>query len=79
MDIYPYRPNSLVGWVLLFVLGLPVGIILELIGNRILGEQFTRLGFFERVLYGVVTLGAILLLIWFGFSYVTPYLGKWGF
>ena len=80
INIYPYRPNSLVGWVLMFVFSLPVWFVFELIGTKILGASFVSdLSCSSRIIYGVITLGLLFLLLWVGFSYFKLYFGKWGY
>lgn len=78
INIYPYRPNSLVGWILVFVFSLPVCVILELIGDKVLGvaSSFSR---FSGIIYGVIALGLLFALFALGASYFDLYFGRWGY
>ena len=37
---YPVIPRSVLGWVLLFVIGIPTWFLLEWVGGRLLGAKF---------------------------------------
>ena len=51
---YPAVPRSVLGWVLLFVIGLPTWFLREWAGDRILGARFfSRLGSAARIALAV--------------------------
>lgn len=51
---YPTIPRSVLGWVLLFVIGIPTWFLLEWLGGRILGAHFfSRMGRGARIALAV--------------------------
>jgi len=51
---YPVVPRSFLGWVLLFVIGIPTWFVLEWLGERVLGARiFARVGSAARIALGV--------------------------
>ncbi len=51
---YPTIPRSVLGWVLLFVIGIPTWLLLEWLGERILEAQFfSRIGRTARIALAV--------------------------
>ena len=59
---YPVVPRSVLGWVLLFVVGLPTWFLLEWLGGRVISARvFSRMGRAARIALAVPVL--ILLLI----------------
>ena len=69
---YPVIPRSILGWVLLFVVGIPTWLLLEWLGERLLGARvFSRMGRAARIALAVPVL--ILLLI---FGAFVVYLGQ---
>ena len=60
---FPAVPSSLLGWVALFLVGLPAWFALEWVGTRVLGSQFfARLSSPMRILLAVPALVAIMVL-----------------
>ena len=60
---FPAVPKSLLGWVALFLLGLPAWFALEWVGTTVLGSQFfTRLSPPMRILLAVPAFAAIMVL-----------------
>lgn len=59
---YPVVPRSVLGWVLLFVVGIPTWVFLEWLGERVFSARiFSRLGRGARIALAVPVM--ILLLI----------------
>ena len=79
IGIYPYRPNSAIGWCVFYLLSLPIVIVFEVLGDSTLGNKYiSRSGRFIRIIYGV-----IVLILFIGFGYTIfmeagAFLGKWG-
>jgi hypothetical protein len=68
---YPLRPRSALGWVALFVIGIPSWALIEWMGSAVLGAHlFKRLSSFGRIALGVPVLIALSLVagavIWLG-------------
>ena len=60
---FPAVPRSLLGWVALFLVGLPAWCALEWVGTTVLGSQFfARLSRPMRILLAVPALAAIMVL-----------------
>lgn len=60
---FPAVPKSLLGWVALFLVGLPSWFALEWVGTTVLGSQFfARLSRPTRILLAVPALTAIMVL-----------------
>jgi len=60
---FPAVPKSLLGWVALFLVGLPSWFALEWLGTTVLGSQFfARLSRPMRILLAVPALAAIMVL-----------------
>ncbi len=80
LGIYPYRPNSLSGWAVLYLASLPIVFLFEVLGDKLLDNKATRKlrSSGGRVLYGVVALGLVFVASIFIVSWLEPYLGKWG-
>ena len=77
--IYPYYPKSFVGWLILYLISLPIVILFEVLQEKLFSEKVSnRLGRAARIIYGVVVLGLIMLLSISVVSRLDPYLGKWG-
>ena len=77
--IYPYRPNSVLAWVVFCLASLPVALALEYTGTRVLSFGFlSRFGRFGRIAYGVVVVALLFLAIGAFSKVVEPYFGKWG-
>jgi hypothetical protein len=81
IGIYPFRPNSAVGWVVLFLIGPPFVLIGEWLGDLALTNQFVaRMSRGPRMLYAVI-LGSLIV---FGSVVISKndvlneYLGRWG-
>jgi len=59
---YPVIPRSVLGWVLLFVIGIPTWLFLEWLSDRVLGARvFSRLGRAARIALAVPVLILLLL------------------
>lgn len=79
VDIYPFRPATGAGWMLMFLLSLPVILALEFLGERVLGVAFVaKLPQAIRILYGVVVLGAVLTTLVLAQKLLEGHLAKWG-
>ncbi len=74
---FPAVPKSLLGWVALFLVGLPSWFALEWVGSTVLGAQFfARLSRPMRILLGVPTLAAIMVLAVVVAQYVQRLVGS---
>ena len=61
---YPTVPRSVLGWVLLFVIGIPTWFLLEWLGERILGADFfSRMGRAARIALAVPLLILFIVLV----------------
>jgi membrane protease YdiL (CAAX protease family) len=79
VGIYPYRPNTLAGWLVLYAVSVPLVIVHEILGKKLLQNRVvSRLGRFGRILYGVVVIGVLVLAASFMVTGLAPHLGKWG-
>ena len=80
VGIYPYRPNSFLGWLTLYLASLPIVFLFGVLGDKLLDNKATRKlrSSGSRVLYGVVVLGLVFVASIFVVSWFEPYLGKWG-
>lgn len=80
LGIYPYRPNSFLGWSLLYLASVPIVFLFGVLGDKLLDNKATRKlrSSGGRVLYGVVALGLVFVASIFIVSWLEPYLGKWG-
>jgi len=77
VGIYPYRPNSTLSWFILFVLALPVILVLEYGGKKLLSPSFvSRLGRAGRIPYGVFVMGLWLIVVLATFQFLEPYVGR---
>lgn len=77
--VYPYRPNSIAGWFALFVFALPLVLVFEFAGEKLLKPNFvSRLGRTGRVIYGVLVLSSFIIVVLVAFQFVEPFFGKWG-
>lgn len=64
---YPIAPQSVVGWIMLFVIGLPTWLFLERLGERVFGPRlFSSLSSKARIAIAAPTL--ILLMIVAGYA-----------
>jgi uncharacterized membrane protein SirB2 len=79
LGMYPYRPNTLFGWLTLYIISVPLVIVYEVLGTKLLQNRVVnRLGRFGRILYGVVVIGVLVLASSFIVTGFAPHLGKWG-
>lgn len=63
---YPTVPRSVLGWILLFAIGIPTWGLLEWLGGVVLGAKiFSRLGTIGRIALGVPVV--VLLMVVAGF------------
>lgn len=77
--IYPYRPSSLAGWLVLTSFGVPFYLAAEYLGDRLLSNRLAaRLGRTGRIVYGVLALGVVAMLAATGAVALRPYFGTWG-
>jgi hypothetical protein len=78
-NIYPYRPRSIIGWCLLFMLALPLWFLLEFVGDRFVGARcFVSLSPVARITFGGIILGGFVSLILVTFHFPEPFVTKWG-
>ena len=79
LAIYPYRPNSILSWVVLFLLSLPIVIGFEVIGEKSLGDKYiSKLSRTARIFYGVIVLFVVVVVSSIIVISAEPYLSKWG-
>ena len=79
VGIYPFHPRSPLGWVVLYLMSLPVVFVFKALGKKVFSDNVSRkLSRGVRVIYGVIVLGLIILLSTSAVSWLEPYLGKWG-
>ncbi len=79
VGMYPYHPNGYVGWLVLYVVSLPLVIILEILGDKLFNQKIlNNIGLIVRIIYGVVALGIFLLLSSSSLLWLMPYFEKWG-
>lgn len=79
LGIYPYRPNSILSWAILFLLSFPIVIILELIGGKLLGNKYVpKLSHPIRIFYGVIVLLVVIVASSIIIFSAEPFLDKWG-
>ena len=77
IGIYPYRPNSLSGWVILYLVSLPLAILFEVSGTIVFSKGVSsRLNRIGRTFYGVIVL-CFVLFVAMGVDWIEPFLGKW--
>ena len=78
-SIYPYRPKSAIGWGMLFIFALPIWIVLEFVGGRIVNSKFiTGLGRTPRIILGVFAFGGYMVIMIFAFRFLEPFTKKFG-
>jgi uncharacterized oligopeptide transporter (OPT) family protein len=76
--IYPSRPSSLAGWLVLMSFGVPFYLATEYLGDHLLSNRVTaRLGRTGQIFYGVLALGAVATLAAIGVAALQPYFGTW--
>jgi len=82
LNLFPYAPSSLAGWVLLVVVGIPLYVLLEGLGELVFNDKVGRRTSDKdfsgaRILFGVVLMLAfygIVYLVWQAINeYVRPY------
>ena len=79
LSIYSYRSRSAVGWCLLFTLVLPLWFFFEFVGERFAASRFVAsLNPAAKIGFGVLIGGGLVLLTLIAFSFVEPFLSKWG-
>jgi uncharacterized membrane protein SirB2 len=79
LGIYPYRPNDLLGWVVLLLISVPVVLFYEVLGKKLLeNKRLNSAGRLTRIVYGVIALGLVIIASVSVVSWLEPYLGKWG-
>lgn len=77
VGLYPYLPNSNLGWCVLIVLSLPVTLVLEFCGDKLLNPKFVvSLGRTGRVAYSVLVMGLLLTGVIVAFQYLEPLFEK---
>jgi hypothetical protein len=78
LNIYPYRPQSIIGWCMLFILALPLWFFFEFLGERFTASRFlASLSPAARITFGVLVVGGFVLLTLVAFSFLKPFLSKW--
>lgn len=76
--IYPHRPDSAVGWLMLALVAIPVVLGLQFIGAFALQNRIMeRLGTISRIALGVVFVLLLALLISVAWYLIEPTLGTW--
>lgn len=76
--IYPYRPESVAGWLVLLLLALPAALLFELGGERLFNAKaIARLGGVGRVVYGVLAIVGVLSIVALAFRLLMPFLARW--
>lgn len=79
IGIFPYHPNSFLGWVVLYFISFPVILIYQLLGEKLLGNKIIdKLSSSMRVVYGVIAIGAVVVFAIVAVEWFNPYLSKWG-
>jgi len=79
IGIYPYHPNSLIGWVVLYLISMPIVIFFEFVGEKTLvNSKVEKYSKTKRIAYGVLILGIILVASMTIINWLEPFLGKWG-
>jgi hypothetical protein len=80
LNIYPYHPVTFVGWSILLLLSVPVLIISEYFGDKVLKAAFVQ-SFSRpaRIVYGVVILGVTLGVFILAEPLLAGHLAKWSF
>ena len=77
--IYPYRPNSILSWIVLYLVSFPIVISLEFIGMKLFGNKYvSKLSRPARIFYGVIVLILVALISSIIIFSAVPFLGKWG-
>jgi len=78
VGIYPYHPKSFNGWIVLYLISLPITVIFEMFGEKIFSDKLSKkLGHGTRIIYGVIILGLLMLLSVTTVSWLEPHLVKW--
>jgi tetrahydromethanopterin S-methyltransferase subunit G len=78
VEIYPYRPSGVLGWVLLILIAVPVVLGLEFIGEKLLQNRIvTKMGRTARILYGVIAISMILMIVALILNWIVPQLSTW--
>lgn len=78
VGIYPYRPESPGGWLLLLVVALPLLVLSERVSERLFeSPRVARLSAPAPAAYGVVMIGVLLLAIAVALSSFSSSLGRW--
>jgi len=76
--MYPLKPDSLLGWITLYLASLPITYIFEVGGEKLLDNKFTdRIGSLGRILYAIVLFGLLFVLLAMFMPNLDPYLTKW--
>ncbi len=79
LGIYPYRPNDLLGWVVLLLISVPVVLFYEVLGKKLLeNKRVNSAGRSTRIVFGVIALGLVIIASVSIISWLEPYIGKWG-
>lgn len=78
-NIYPYHPDTYTGWSILLVLSLPLMLLGELLGDRVLKANFVqKLSKPARIIYGLAVMGATLGAFTLAQPLLEGHLAKWG-
>ena len=76
--MYPLKPHSLLGWITLYLISLPITYIFEEGGKKLLENKFTaRIGSAGRILYAVILFGLFIALEVMFMPNLEPYLTEW--
>jgi hypothetical protein len=61
LNLYPYHPDTLFGWCILLLLSVPVMLVSEFLGDRVLKADFVqKLSRRARIIYVLAIAGAML-------------------
>src|SRR5262245_30190556 len=79
IGIYPYRPASSWGWVVVVVAAMPIAFFYALIGERLFSPGLgIRLSVPLRIAYSVVVGLTVLFVSWLLLDIARPHLTTWG-
>ena len=78
LAVYPYRPNNIFIWIILFIGSLPIVLLLEYMGEILFDNRIMRrTNRIVRILLGVVVMlliCAVTIILW---NWAKPYMGTW--
>ena len=78
IGIYPYRPNSILSWIALYFLSIPIVLTGEYLGDKLLGNKYvSKLSSPVRIAYGVIVLSIFIIITIVLMNRSDPLLTKW--